>query len=278
MRQRLPERSIEAVLFPARYRAFVGLTAPGELSAAWGDDRRRPWVLANMAHAAYHDSTTIRSWLATTEVELRFYDTRGSQAFLAVWPDRAVLAFRGTELLERAATGWFGNDLLADFHLTLAECAGVEVHRGFLRELDKLWTDGILPELRALTGTRDIPVWITGHSMGGAMATLAALRVPCEAVVTFGEPRVGRQLDRALRSKRHVRYVNGRDPVTKLPPTWWPFLYEDHGAVVRLRDPRGSNMVYDHAIPYYTQLLAPDEAGCVVERLVRVPDRSRRPQ
>ena len=265
MRQRLADRSIEAVFCPARYRAFVGLTAPGELSAAWRDDRRRPWVLANMAHAAYHDSTRICAWLRPTDVELRFYDTRGSQAFLAVWPDRAVLAFRGTELLERAPTAGFGNDLLADFHVTLVECAGVEVHRGFLRELDKLWAEGVLPELQALS--RDVPLWVTGHSMGGAMATLAALRVACAGVVTFGEPRVGRQLDRALRSQCHIRYINGSDPVTRLPPTWWPFRYEDHGGVARLCDSRGPSMVYDHAIPYYTQLLAPDEAGCVVERL-----------
>lgn len=266
MRQELPARSLEAVFCPARYRAFVGLTAPGRLEEAWRDGRWRPWVLANLAHAAYHDGGRVRGWLGASDVELRSYEARGAHALLALWPERAVLTFRGSEVWQRPGAGPFANDLLANLHVTLAAWGGALVHRGFLGELDKVWGAGIEADLAR---ARDLPLWITGHSLGGAMATLAALRVLCEAVVTFGEPRVGRQLDRALPPGRHTRYVNGNDPVPAVPPGWWPFRYETHGAVVRLRDPRGPSATYDHGIPYYAQLLAPAEAGRVVQRLGR---------
>jgi hypothetical protein len=69
-------------------------------------------------------------------------------------------------------------------------------------------------------------VWITGHSLGGALALLAAWRfkrkfIPVHQVYTFGAPMVGNQetsdaIDREL-PDRIFRFVNTEDPVPKLP-------------------------------------------------------------
>ena len=70
------------------------------------------------------------------------------------------------------------------------------------------------------------PLWITGHSLGGALALLAAwlfLRrmIPVHQIYTFGGPMIGNELavaafDREFAGKI-FRYVNVPDPVPKLP-------------------------------------------------------------
>ena len=73
---------------------------------------------------------------------------------------------------------------------------------------------------------KDRPLWVTGHSLGGALAILAAwlfLRrtVPVHQVYTFGAPMVGNKdvadaLNREYAGKL-FRYVNSPDPVPLLP-------------------------------------------------------------
>ena len=105
-----------------------------------------------------------------------------------------------------------------------------QVHQGFARALEEVWLDLI----RYLDDSQALPLVITGHSLGGALATLAAHalsertvspeRKPIEivSVVTFGQPRVGdggfaRHYDRRL-GPLHWRVVNNRDIVPRLPP------------------------------------------------------------
>lgn len=69
-------------------------------------------------------------------------------------------------------------------------------------------------------------VWITGHSLGGALAVLAAARLKLQGIAphvyTFGQPRVafGEFADRfdAELSGRLWRFVNQSDLVPRLPP------------------------------------------------------------
>ncbi|XP_066918204.1 uncharacterized protein [Clytia hemisphaerica] len=75
---------------------------------------------------------------------------------------------------------------------------------------------------------------ITGHSLGGALASILALRTtqlfggsawknPKSSLITFGQPRVGDAAyaelhDSLISTYRKLRFVNKADLVTKLPP------------------------------------------------------------
>lgn len=129
----------------------------------------------------------------------------------------AVLIFRGTEQ--------HIEDTFTDLTLgTLPSNTGkVEVHQDFEQALDAVWRE-IETALKPLT----CPIFYTGHSLGAALATLAAARQPPTALYTFGSPRVG-DADfvaslKGIADNIH-RIVNGNDIVTTLPPAMLGFQH-----------------------------------------------------
>jgi hypothetical protein len=147
--------------------------------------------------------------------------------------DGVVLAFRGTLSFNfddlPSLKDWL-NNFTAELVRPewLPDDSPARVHQGFLGSLESLRTRGAFDEanrqLQAVgPGAR---LLITGHSKGGAMASLAALRfwaknqTPSQ-VVTFAAPRVG---DRAFADVYnnaqivHTRYEFQDDVVPHLPP------------------------------------------------------------
>ncbi|MDA0813340.1 MAG: lipase family protein [Verrucomicrobia bacterium] len=97
---------------------------------------------------------------------------------------------------------------------------GGKVHMGFQQAYSKL-KKSLLEELTDRPAARLI---ITGHSLGAALAQLAAsdLDLPCPNVYTFGSPRPGNGDFRdALEARGQIhRIVHGHDFVTQLPQHW----------------------------------------------------------
>ena len=106
---------------------------------------------------------------------------------------------------------------------------GALLHRGFAGNMDAIW-DGVTREVAAHAkgkdGTRAKPVFIAGHSRGGAFATLAAAgwaqekTVPVAALYTFGQPRVGNvefAHHFASLGVPYFRLINERDAVAGVP-------------------------------------------------------------
>jgi len=143
----------------------------------------------------------------------------GPQAFLAAGKDHIVIAFRGTEInLTELLT-----DAAAHPMSFAAEVQG-HAHAGFATTFKLVW-----PELKKkLTAARatypDAKLWITGHSLGGALAVMAAAQItlvekqPVQGLLTYGAPVTGdaafhKTLEAAL-GPRHWRIVHERDLVT----------------------------------------------------------------
>ncbi|KAK1863843.1 hypothetical protein I4F81_006397 [Pyropia yezoensis] len=114
------------------------------------------------------------------------------------------------------------------FSLASDKIAGrATVHTGFSSAYLSVRRE-VVESVMALYRDRPRPIWLTGHSLGGALATLCsydlARRVAAPAaeisVVTFGAPRVGNAAFRAVYNDlipRHWRVVLASDVVTKLP-------------------------------------------------------------
>ena len=121
------------------------------------------------------------------------------RAVVARYDDHTEIAFRGTASIE---------DWILDLDVRKAALAyGVKVHAGFLRAAEAL-LPLLLAELLppALDKAAVKPLYLTGHSLGGALASLAALflhreGLPVAAVYTFGSPRVGNREWRVIYSE-----------------------------------------------------------------------------
>ncbi|HSO21150.1 MAG TPA: lipase family protein [Desulfosarcina sp.] len=128
----------------------------------------------------------------------------------------AVLVFRGT-------SGRLSNWL---FNLDMVACpwpSGGAVHRGFKNSLESIW-DAIAPVLERVRR----PLFFTGHSLGGALATLGASLHPPRAVYAFGAPRVGdAAFARSLAGVPVYNVFNPKDIVPGLPPSgpWSRFTH-----------------------------------------------------
>ncbi len=166
------------------------------------------WWMAELSRVIYRRDGRREFLAAGGLVEQRFFDVGGTQCAVvrpADGVDFAVVVFRGTTNL----SDWLTNVQAA----LLPWQGGGRVHAGFMRALEKIWAD-----LESCLDAVQAPWFLTGHSLGGALATLAASRRPPTATFTFGAPRVGdpgfvETLQRPL-----YRVVNHRDVVSSVPP------------------------------------------------------------
>jgi len=174
-------------------------------------------LFAELSMISYHSEQLVQLFANQLNFDrVIFYDKDGSQAYSFMNETDHVIACRGTE-----PTQW--NDLKADIDATaaLAETVG-HVHRGFKQEVDDIW-----PVLENSLKNNRKTLWFTGHSLGGAMATICASRcllshiysVP-EQLQTFGSPRVGNSLYINHTKIDYMRWVNNNDIVTRAPPAW----------------------------------------------------------
>jgi triacylglycerol lipase len=122
-------------------------------------------------------------------------DTEG---FVAASKQHVILAFRGTEpgKIKDWATDALAAPSAFRWFFELAPDVG-NVHSGFANSLRDSWAESIRKLLKkAGAGTRRT-LWITGHSLGGALAVLAGgactydpgTLLPVNGLYTFGQPR-----------------------------------------------------------------------------------------
>jgi triacylglycerol lipase len=148
----------------------------------------------------------------TVSPRLPLASTRG---IIATGHGITIAAFAGTD--PAAISNWITN-------LNVGNRTR-DIHRGFEDALGAVWDD-VASALRP----NSPPLFITGHSLGGALAVVAAQRLQREhklepaAVYTFGAPRVGSQAfadgyNSCGLGERTYRLIHGLDIVPTLPPS-----------------------------------------------------------
>lgn len=148
--------------------------------------------------------------------KVKLFERTGAEAYIFESEWDCVVAFRGTEPNQL-------NDIKADLKasMVIAETVG-KVHRGFKDECDELW-----PVLEKVLSQNSKELYLCGHSLGAAMATICAKRCRVSKIesdplelFTYGSPRVGSSEYISDCYVEHTRWVNNNDIVTRVPPRW----------------------------------------------------------
>ena len=205
------------LLHPARGKT------PADFFVGWGtaDFADTPLFCAELCRLAYGDEPLVRAclarvgldlvkWLGGPRLEQRV-QSWGTDGFIAVAGDgRTFMVFRGTE-------GDRIEDVVAD--LRTDDCAwatGGRVHEGFAAAFD-----AVAAELDTALAGRSGSLILAGHSLGAAIATLAAsmYRQRAPELFTYGSPRVGDgDFVATLAGVQHRRHVHCCDVVPRVPP------------------------------------------------------------
>jgi triacylglycerol lipase len=180
--------------------------------------------MAVYAQTAYLNSADgVKKFKSLGFTSARLIDIDGAQVYVLSNKNEMVIAFRGTEPTQMS-------DLAADLNaIPDRGKVGGFVHDGFQTEVDKVW-EKLTLAIKKKPANR--PLFITGHSLGAAMATIAASRISKEVdcLYTYGSPRVGSKKFVEKINVNHFRHVNNNDAVTGVP---FAFLGYRHHTVAR---------------------------------------------
>ncbi len=192
--------------------------------------------LARACELAYQPEDAVAD-LYRTELglEAKLISVGNTQVYVGQNDQVIVVAFRGSQspatfdglkdwLLTNAydllilPEGQIGTDFAA-------AGVGARFHSGFMQALADIWE----PLLAAVDGAmqqKERPLWVTGHSLGGALALLASWRfqrqfLTVHRVYTFGSPMIGNAEAASAFERefagRIFRYADEPDPVPLLP-------------------------------------------------------------
>ncbi len=136
-------------------------------------------------------------------------------AFVVSSEDVTVIAFRGTDNPA---------DWLVNLDVIPVQTPHGEMHQGFAEAYKKMKA----PILDILRPKPPKHLWVTGHSLGGALAVVCAYdlidneKIALDGVITFGQPMVAQKgladyLDKLLLG-RFAHVVNDSDIVPRVPP------------------------------------------------------------
>lgn len=259
----LPAPSLTLVDRPEQDREYRHFEHADEMpfdASAIGFSARNAWWLAESALLTYWPPDQASVIFGAAGLDSEYIDHDGTECYVA-WNDAAaIVAFRGTQP-NQLIDVWTDVDAL----LVPWIRAGELVHQGFKDALSDAVVSAIDARLNALPRRT---LWLTGHSLGAALATLLAdRRDDVAGLYTFGSPRVGdpafaHGFD-ARHAGRSFRYVNNRDIVTQVPPS--ALLDLDYAHVARELHIDATGRIVD--TPGLDALATPFDDASLAERL-----------
>ncbi|HJK91963.1 MAG TPA: lipase family protein [Polyangiaceae bacterium LLY-WYZ-15_(1-7)] len=261
------------VEYAPAFEAFDAAAGPAD-----GADWTQAYLLSVAAYLAYAQipevSQTAPDWGLTfhssrvVNITPTFGLGHSTQAYVFTTEDALIVSFEGTQTDLNPLDGSFDNaDIPTDASIQLLDLPGLcprrclfgfcqpvcgvdvpEVHEGFWTAADVAFPE-VLAHVDALSEGRR--VWVTGHSLGGALAMLTAFRleregVDVQGVQAFGAPLVG---DMAFGGYYDATVPNTHRWVIEddvipgaLPPPYWGM-----GALHRLRIDGGQDPFVDES-------------------------------
>lgn len=238
----LPTESINGLKPPVRgFPYFQGVQQfPFESQATEISQANASW-LADACLMVYGDSDFVGeafagSPLPDAGIELQWIGSEAeNRGMVLSCKEFMLVVFRGTRLNDHsvsqaAAFQWVDlGDFLTDskFVLTNHPIEG-RVHRGFLAAYQEV-NESLARIIKAKRS--EASLWFSGHSLGGALAVLAATEFSesVAGVYTFGAPRVGDQaFAELLPAEKQFRFVHRDDWISRIPPE---LISYQHGGV-----------------------------------------------
>ena len=171
-------------------------------------DRELAAILAHYCALAYERPEVVAAALPGAKVI--FVDRDDSQAYIIECSSHTAVAFRGTQVF----SGFSAADIASNLWVRRAAWAPGSVHRGYREAILD-----IAHEVKGALLAPNRPLYFTGHSLGGALATLASTLPPGPtATYTFGSPRVGNAaFAAALRNVTRIVHADDIAPKYPLP-------------------------------------------------------------
>jgi triacylglycerol lipase len=193
-------------------------------------------LLATAAELAYYPADVgVPKYQEQLGLKTQLISVDNTQAYVGGDAGTLVVAFRGSQsptsldgvkdwLLTNANNflivpeGRIGTDFMA-------AGVGARFHRGFMEALAEIW-EPLVAAVQAEQDANERPLFVCGHSLGGALALLASWRfqrqfLPVFQLCTYGAPMVGNAAAVAAIDKefagRILRFVDAPDLVPRLP-------------------------------------------------------------
>ena len=257
--------AVRATLAAIRPQASLPPAAEfAPLGDRWNGEDGVPWAaarsLAQLCKLSYASQAEIDTVLSRWGFGKPSHFQNGSlYACLASDEQTVVIAFRGTDDRQ---------DWLVNADATPQAVLHGTVHRGFYQGMKTLY-----PQVAAAATdhkAKQKHLWITGHSLGGALAVAFAYQALAEGtfkpagVVTFGQPLLADSALGAYISGQlggnYVRFVNERDVVTRVPPGYVHFgklVWFHEGKVQELDAQRGDSRAAGNPLAGLPPELAP---------------------
>jgi len=212
-----------------------------KLKEEWNTDNEIRWDLASylsvLSEQCYSDDDETLDFLLRGMGFTQWVSVKNKTmaAHVVSGEGIAVVIFRGTDFTE--IPDWYKN-----LTMTFVETPHGRFHKGFNEAYESVKVN----VRQNLSEVRPSKIWITGHSLGGAMALACGAdlkqhtNIPA-SLVTFGQPRFAdekgaRWFDREF-DGRYARFVHGVDVVPSVPPYVRRFLpYAHAGNLVAISE------------------------------------------
>lgn len=194
-------------------------------------DRYSNWPVAELmlelSRRAYDDPIDARAAFEKLGFESATLNDGSMQGYALSIEDTVVLCFRGTEIDDPS-------DVLQDLKFIRSRKSGGSIHGGF----DSGYLGMHKQVLTFLKQRKPARVWLTGHSLGGALSVACAYhllqdtKVEIAGMMTFGQPMtVSKDLAVTLDSQlsgKYVYFINDMDPVARAVEPYVHFGFMVH--------------------------------------------------